>query len=83
MDKRLLTVKEAAAYLAISPTTLYHWIARREVPVVRLRRKAVRFDRADLDATIARSKCKSKKEVSDLGTIQARQDMVVDVLERR
>jgi excisionase family DNA binding protein len=44
-DKRPFTVLEAAQYLAISPITVYHWISRREIQVVRLRRKAVRLDK--------------------------------------
>ena len=80
MDKRLFNVKEAAAYMAISPITLYHWIARREVPVVRLRRKAVRFDRIDLDKMIDRLKSKTGKEATNDGTLQARQDLVAQLL---
>jgi excisionase family DNA binding protein len=55
MEKRLFTVKEAAQYLAISPVTLYHWIGRREVRVVRLRRKAVRLDKQDLDDLVIKA----------------------------
>ena len=76
MDKRLFTVKEAAAYLAISPITLYHWAARREVPIVRLRRKAVRFDKQDLDRMVEGLKLKTAKEAGNDGTLQARKDMV-------
>ena len=76
ISKRLFTVREAAEYLAIAETTLYHWVARREVAVVRLRRKAVRLDRQDLDALIERVKLKTIKEAANDGTLQARQEMV-------
>ncbi len=76
ISKRLFTVKEAAAYLAVAPTTLYHWVARREVPVVRLKRKAIRFDRTDLDELIERVKLISVDKARNDGALQARQDMV-------
>jgi len=78
--KRLFSVKEAAAYLALSPITLYHWISDREIPVVRLRRKAVRIDRQVLDKLIESSTMKTKYEAKSEGTIQARQDMVAKLL---
>jgi excisionase family DNA binding protein len=46
--KRLLTVKEAAAYLGRSESAIYHLVARREIPVVRTGR-TLRFLRDDLD----------------------------------
>ena len=69
MDKRLYTVKEAADYLSLSPVTLYRWIARSEIPVVRLRRKAVRFDRQDLDQLVDSMKSKTVKQVEKDGLI--------------
>jgi excisionase family DNA binding protein len=81
--KRLFTVREAAAYLSIAQTTLYHWVARREVPVVRLRRKAVRFDRQDLDRLIEKVKLKTTQEAANNGTLQARQEMVDRILPER
>ena len=72
MGKRLLTVREAAHYLAISPVTLYHWIARREVRVVRLRRKAVRLDREDLDDLVVKLKSRTVHEARRDGALQAR-----------
>jgi excisionase family DNA binding protein len=76
MDKRLLTVREAARYLAISPVTLYHWIGRREVRVVRLRGRSVRLDRVDLDDLILKRKSKMGDDAQRDGTLQARHDLV-------
>jgi excisionase family DNA binding protein len=79
MDKRLFTVKEAAAYLALSPITLYHLVHRRQIPFVKLRAKALRFDRQDLDKLVDGSKSKTIKDAGEDGTIQAQQDILVDV----
>ncbi|MGA2631847.1 MAG: helix-turn-helix domain-containing protein [Terriglobia bacterium] len=54
-ERRLFTVKEAAAYLAVPVATLYTRIFYRQVPFVKLGR-SVRFDRADLDALIDANK---------------------------
>lgn len=50
-----MTVKEAAAYLAVPVATLYTRVFHREIPFVKLGR-SVRFDRADLEALIEESK---------------------------
>jgi excisionase family DNA binding protein len=54
---RLLDVKEAAAMLAVRPTTLYQWAYQRRIPVVKLfgRRGALRFREGDIRTLIARS----------------------------
>jgi len=54
-NTRLLTVKDAAAYLAISERKLWDMSKAGEIPVVRLGR-AVRYDRSDLDSFIQRAK---------------------------
>jgi excisionase family DNA binding protein len=79
MEKRLFTVREAARYLAISPVTLYHWIGRREVRIVRLRRRAVRLDRQDLDDLVMKLKSRTVNETERDGALQARQDMVAEL----
>jgi len=52
---RLLTAKNAAAYLAISERKLWDMTKTGEIPAVRLGR-AVRYDRSDLDSFIQRAK---------------------------
>ena len=49
----LLTPKEAARALAISPRTLWTLTASREIPCVRIR-KNVRYQPADLAAFVAK-----------------------------
>jgi len=57
---RLMSVKEAALYLATTPATLYTRIWRREVPFIKLGR-SVRFDVRDLDELIEQSKVKPRE----------------------
>jgi excisionase family DNA binding protein len=52
---RLLTVKDAANYLAISERKLWSMTQTGEIPAVRLGR-AVRYDINDLDSFIQRAK---------------------------
>jgi excisionase family DNA binding protein len=49
----LLTVREAAQFLRLQPSTLRAWILQRKISFVKLGRRAVRFRRADLEALIA------------------------------
>ena len=56
MAKRpLLTVEEAADWLAISKPTLWRIIRRREIPVVRIGQRAVRIRFADLEEYVDRN----------------------------
>ncbi len=43
MDEKLLTVKEAAAFLQVSEDRLYRWVAWQTIPHIRLGR-SIRFD---------------------------------------
>lgn len=52
MIAELITVREAAKRLAVSPLTIRRWVALRRVPVVRIGR-AVRIREQDLEALIA------------------------------
>ena len=53
----LLTLDDAAAYLAIAPKTLRNWASQRRLPVVKLsgEKGPIRFRVADLDAFILKS----------------------------
>lgn len=55
MSEPLRNVKEAAAYLRISPKKLYALTAAREVECTRFGR-AIRFTQDDLDAIVAQRK---------------------------
>jgi len=52
-DDRLLTIKEAAALLGLSVGTAYHKVSRKELPVVRLSPRCIRFRLGDLRTLIA------------------------------
>lgn len=51
LDDRLLTVKEAAAYLGYAEGTIYNKVGAETIPFVRLGR-TVRFRRSELDRWI-------------------------------
>lgn len=54
-EPRLLTVKQAARFLATTPKTLYAMVWRREIVFVKIGR-SVRFDLKDLEQMIERAK---------------------------
>lgn len=55
----LLTVQEAAEYLAISVSTLYGWIWQRRIPFVKVGR-AVRFDPVELEGFVEANRVRSR-----------------------
>ena len=59
----LLTVREAAQYLAVTVSTLYGWVWQRRIPFVKIGR-ALRFDAQDLAAFIDANKYVPRKEIS-------------------
>ena len=60
--ERLLTVKEAATFLAVKKRTIYAWVQQRRIPFRRAGR-LLRFDRVELDAwASAQAENKSAKE---------------------
>ncbi len=50
-NKRLLTIKETADYLGVTPGSLYQMVHRRTIPYVKLG-KVLRFDLKRLDEYI-------------------------------
>jgi excisionase family DNA binding protein len=49
--RRLLTVKQAAQYLAVSVSTLYGWVWQHRIPFVKMGR-SLRFDLTELEQFI-------------------------------
>lgn len=49
----MMNYEEAAVFLGLKVNTLYSMVSRKELPHVRLSRRLVRFDRADLDRWVA------------------------------
>lgn len=59
----LLTIREAAQYLAVSVSTLYGWVWQQRIPFIKIGR-ALRFDPHDLAAFIEANKHVPRKETS-------------------
>ena len=54
LDPQLLTEREAAAFLNLSPVTLQHWRSNGTGPAfVKLSNRAIRYLRHDLDAFVS------------------------------
>ena len=54
-DAILLTVRETASVLRLSPSAIRSWILQKKIPYIKLQNKAVRIRRSDVDALIAAS----------------------------
>jgi excisionase family DNA binding protein len=44
-----IRVREAAAYLGVSPETVYLWVERKQIPHLRVMGRNIRFLRSDLE----------------------------------
>ena len=66
--ERLLNVNDAAAMLAVKPSTLYQWAYQRRIPVVKLfgPRGALRFREGDIRALITKSVRPALRPTADL-----------------
>jgi excisionase family DNA binding protein len=51
IDNGLITVQDAAKFLAVSTSTLYGWVYQRRIPFVKVGR-ALRFEMAELQRFI-------------------------------
>jgi excisionase family DNA binding protein len=51
-NKGLLTVKEVASYLRVSPCTVYRLVEMDEIPCIRLQGRYIRFKQQDIDAWV-------------------------------
>jgi excisionase family DNA binding protein len=56
---QLISVNDAAQFLAVSPSTLYGWVWQRRIPFVKVGR-AVRFDMADLERFVAENRIQAR-----------------------
>ena len=52
MDQRHLTYSQTAERLGVKVGTLYAWVARKQIPHVRLGKRVVRFPEDELNAWI-------------------------------
>ena len=51
IERRYVSLKDAAIYLGLSPKTLYEWVTYKKLPAYKLGR-VWRFDRRELDTFI-------------------------------
>lgn len=58
---RLLTVRDAAKFLAVSVSTVYGWAWQRKLPFVKVGR-ALRFDRTDLEDFIRANRVEPREK---------------------
>ena len=61
-DEYLLTVKQAAKYLGVSPQTVYLWVERKQIPHLRVMGRNIRFLKSDLEPFRASFKQEMRNE---------------------
>jgi excisionase family DNA binding protein len=59
-EDRLVNIRDAAKYLAVSESTLYGWVWQRKIAFVKLGR-ALRFDLADLRSFVEASRIRARE----------------------
>jgi len=60
---QLMTIEDLAVYLGLSKRTIYKYIASGDCPpYIKLSKKNINFDRADIDAWLESKKVDPKKE---------------------
>lgn len=52
VTSRLLTAREVAGMLGVSPETVLRWVRRGELPAIRLPGGAIRFEEAAIEAKL-------------------------------
>jgi excisionase family DNA binding protein len=55
--EKLLTVKELAVFLGVTPTCVYRWLGENRLPVVRFSKRCVRFRESDIQELVEGLKC--------------------------
>lgn len=50
--EKLLTVKELALLLGVTPTCVYRWLGENRLPVVRFSKRCVRFRQSDIQELV-------------------------------
>jgi len=73
----LLTIKELAEELKVTPSTLYAWVAQRKIPFVKLHR-LVRFRRDDIAVWL--ESLNKQPTVSTLPPLSKKDSQDIDVL---
>jgi excisionase family DNA binding protein len=58
-EKNILTVEEVAALLSMSVSGVYHWVAAKRIPYIRMGRFC-RFDRLEIEKWLEENKVGAK-----------------------
>jgi excisionase family DNA binding protein len=61
--EELLTVKDVAALLRISPGSVYHWLGQQRLPCVRFSKRCVRFRSSEILALVKSLSEEAKTEL--------------------
>jgi len=70
---RLLTVRDLAERLRVTPTCVYRWLAENRFPAIRLSRRCVRFRETDVEEILRRlAQGRAPHTVDALGIAKAR-----------
>jgi len=64
--QRLLSVKEVASYLGVSPCTVYRWVERQEIPIFKRKGLGIRFRKEEIDSWLDKSKSRPLPKPSNL-----------------
>ena len=62
IESKLLNVRDASRFLAVSTSTLYGWVWERRIPYIKVGR-ALRFDRRDLETFIRSNRVEARSEM--------------------
>lgn len=58
-NNKLLGINECAAYLDVTPDTIYKWISRQKIPHIKLGR-LIKFDKEKLDNWLKKKSIRSR-----------------------
>lgn len=64
MEKRLLSIAEAAEYIGIRKETLYCWVSQKRIPYVKMGRRTM-FDLRDIETMITDNRVPEEKIIEN------------------
>lgn len=82
-EKRVLTFKEATAYLGISDSLLYKLTSTKEVPHYKPRGKMLYFDRTELDEWLKQRPIRTRKETEAVANAYVAEHPFSQLMARR
>ena len=61
VQKELMDIRKASAYLGIKVNTLYEWVYTRRIPHFKIGGRSIRFDRRALDQWIEKQMVEARE----------------------